>query len=843
MHEQFHVDVEERGIFKARVSYWLNAIRFINRHTLKRDANPDYQSSTYFPMLRNYILVTLRSLRKNLVFSTINIAGLAIGLASCIIIFFYVQKELSFDEFHTKKDNIYRVTNTYERASGTIRWARNPPALAPAIRTGISGVEQVTRLRGTDDHTYSIGEQVFVERNGFFADSLFLEMFDFELISGDRNTALDLPGSIVITQEMAQKYFGSEDPMGKSILFDNSQSLQVTGVLENIPSNSHIMFDLLISFSTYVVPDGYLEDITSWKWAGFWTYVQLSPSADPALIESYIRELYNQDSRATNRSILIELLPLPDIYLGSEKYSRMGTLMRIGSPSTIYILITIAALVLLLAGFNFMNLSTAISLYRSKEIGVRKVMGAVKSKVAAQFLTESVLIALISLVFSLALIWAVEPYFTSILDIELPSTLAHYLGFLPVFIAAAIVFGFFAGSYPSLLLSRFNPVQALRGSPTSGTSNKWLTKSLMVIQFAVSIGLITISVIIIAQLNFVQGKDLGFDQENVLKVRITNEDMLRHSEALRNRFLQNSRVLEIAQASHEFDGSASSGPAVIIGEDQDNAKQLAYYQTGYNFLNLMDIELLEGRFFSREFSTDPEAALVLNESAVASLGLEEPLGTRIRFNDRDRVVIGVIKDFNFASLHSPIAPMAIVMPFTVQDLLLVKVAPGPVSELLSSLRTSWEDVLGPAPFDVEFLDEGIQQMYVKEQKLSNLIYVFSILTIILGCLGLYGLVAFTIHTKLKEVGVRKVLGASVQQIFFGLSLQFLVLILVANVIAWPITYYFGNLWLESFAYRIDIEWWMFAISGSALLIIAILTISNQTIKAALINPVKILKAE
>lgn len=843
LHEEFFSEVESLGPFKAKVKYWLNVIRFINRHTLRRKSSESHYHLTSISMLKNYILVTLRSLKKNLVFSSINITGLAIGLASCIIIFFYVHNELNFDNFHSKQDRIYRVTNSYERASGTIHWARTPPALAPAIRTSISGVERVTRLRHADDHTYSVGENIFTEEDVFYADSSYLEIFDFNMTSGDKSTALDAPNSIVITEEVAKKYFGSASPLGKSILFDNSLNLQVTGVIEGVPTNSHIEFDFLISFSTYVVPDGYLADLSSWNWAGFWTYVEIAPNAEPEAVRNSISKLYDRDDRATNLSINIEVQPLKDIYLESAKYSSIGGSIRIGSKPTIYILIVISGLVLLLAGFNFTNLSTAISLNRGKEIGVRKVLGAIRGKVASQFIIESIIFTLVSLLLAVLIVWISRPYFINEIGIEMPGDFYEYLRFFPLFFLVTIIIGLLAGAYPAFILSKYRPVQALKGSLKTSNSGKWLTKSLTVFQFVVSIGLITLSIIIVAQMSYIKDRSLGFDKENVVKMRIPRDYMENQFDVMKAALLQNPRILHVSKTSHGFDGGSGSGSARILGEDSEEGRQLAYYQAGYDFLKVMDIQLLEGRFFSEDFASDEETALVLNESSVRDLGLVDPIGTEIRFNNRDRTVIGVVKDFNYASLHNEIAPMGIVMPFAVPDLVVIKVAPGPIGGLITSTQSTWNELELNSPFNITFLDDTIQKMYEKEEKLSRLITLFSILTVLLGCLGLYGLVSFSIQARLKEVGIRKTHGASINQILYLLTRQFLGLIVVANLISWPLTYFFANEWLNNFSYRIGIEWWMFVASGMLLLLIAMLTVSGQAIKTALLNPITILRTD
>ncbi len=841
LHENYLEKIEKQGPLKARLDYWIDVLRFINRHTLKREKKTNRYHSNNSAMIRNYLLITVRNLVRNKSYASINIFGLAVGLASCLIIFFYVRMELSFDQFHENQEQIYRVTNTFERSSGSIFWARTPPALAPGIRNNISGIEKVTRLRYADDHTYSVGDRIFNQGNVFYADSVFLRIFDFKLISGDRSTALNNPNAIVITEDMATKYFGSEDPMGKVITFDNDRSLLVTGILEPLPSNSHITFDMLISFETFRVPDGYLADLNSWSWAGFHTYALLSPHADPNSINDQIVALYNANINRANIKTITELQPLRSIYLGSGKYTNVGESIRNGNRSTIYGLSVVAILILVIAGFNFMNLSTALSLGRGKEIGIRKVLGAAKGKIVLQFLVESVVVCFMSLLVAFMLIFFSRSYFREQLGVELPA-LSEYIFLVPLLVGATFIIGILSGSYPSAILSGFSPIAALRGNLKTGKTGAAFRSGLMVFQFVISLMLIAGSIVIVSQMDFVRNKYLGFDKENILQIKVLREDMARHYTSLKNRFEQHSQVINVAMSNHSFDGGSSSGPANLAGAREDQAYQLAYYQTDHDFLDLTGIELVEGRFFSKDFPSD-STAMILNETAVGLMGLEQPVGTKINFTRAERSVIGVVKDFHFNSLHTDIAPMAIVMPFTNTELMLVKVAPGNISETLSLLESDWKSIVGASPFDVTFLEDGIQQMYEQEQKLASLINLFSALAVILACLGLYGLVTFSVQSKLKEVGIRKVLGASLRGLLLVLSRQFVILILLANMVAWPLIYYLGNLWLGNFAYRINLQWWIYVASGLALLVIALVTISHQTVKAALTNPVKVLRNE
>ncbi|WP_422361979.1 ABC transporter permease [Reichenbachiella sp.] len=839
LHEWFDDQVEKKGLFRTRLLYWLTVFRFINQFTLKRKNSNTTLNTT--PMLRNYILVALRGLKKNKVFASINILGLALGLASCFLIFSFVKKELTFDQFHSKADNIYRVTNRFERPNRTNLWARTPPALAPAIRANFAGIERTTRLRYTDDVLYTVNDRSFYQGNGFYADSLFLEMFDFPLVAGDRSTALDEPGNIVLTETIAKKFFGDQDPMGKLIILENETTLKVTGILAPIPSDSHIVFDLLISFPTYVVPDGYLADLNSWGWAGFWTYVELS-NQNPEAIGIQISELYKSNyQNSPDVKIDVILQPLQDIYLGSSNYSNMGDSIRIGNRSTILGLSVVVFLILLVASCNFMNLSTAMSLRRGKEIGIRKVLGAVRSRVSKQFLIESMMISLISLGLAMITLVLFGPYFNQLFSLGLDYSHLELFKSLPFFLAGTILIGLLAGIYPSFVLATFSPILALKGYQVSFNSGAWLRKGLIVFQFVVALCLIISTVIVTSQVEYIQNKSLGFDRENLVKLRIGAEEG--HYEALRNKLLANSRVSGLTRLSHAFDGSASSGPAWLSDQSRDDAHQLSYYQSEYDFLEVSGINLKEGRFFSRDFATDEEIGLVLNQSAVAELGLTSPIGQKVNFNNRERVVIGVVEDFHFGSLHTPIGPMGIVMPFVNLEQVLIKVQGNDLRQTMLSLESDWHEIAGDLPFEASFVDAGIRAMYEKEEKIATLISAASSLAVVLACLGLYALVAFSIQNRLKEIGIRKALGAPLNQLVLLLARKYVFLIVIANVIAWPITYFLAIEWLEDFAYRIPVAPGLFIGSGLALFLLAMATIGYQLVKASLVSPVKYLRSE
>ncbi len=842
MHEQFLLDLKKYGRFKARRRYWSNVLTFANRYTLKRESGPRQHHNT-IAMFKNYVLVTLRTLRRKPVFSLINLVGLAVGLATCMIIFLYVQHETTFDSFHKNADRIYRVTNVYEPANGTNSWIRTPPALAPAIAENFPGIANVTRMRYADEYIFRVEDNAFRVDNGMYADSLFLDIFSFELARGNRSSALDEPNSIILSRELAQRLFGSEEAMNKVIRFDNERNLKVTGVLADLPSNSHLDFDYLISFNTYVVPQGYLADLNSWGWGGFYTYIMLDDGVGLETLQAGINDLLKANYTRADTKASAPLQPLKRLYLDYPEFTNIGGATRVGSRPTIYALSGIALLVLIVAGLNFMNLSTAMSLSRGKEIGMRKVMGAVRAKVRLQFLLESITLAMLSMLLAILLVSLTGQTLINLLGIKLQLSGTALLSALPWLVLFTLSTGLLSGIYPSLVLSGFSAIKAMKGRLTTSSSGTLMRKGLTTFQFIVSIGLIAVSLLIVKQTGYMRDQPLGFSQENVISLELFTDDVEPRYAAIKNKFLRNPAVSKVARTSHLFNGSSSSGPARLIGATTDEAVQMNYYQAGYSFLDLTDIELISGRYFAKDFPNDTAEAMILNETAVARLGLDEPLGARIHFNNRDRRVIGVVSDFHINSLHSPVQPMAIVMPFTPLSTILVRTNSANYGELLSQLEADWKAIVPEAPFDARFLDDGIRKMYEQEEQLAELISVLSSLAVLLACLGLYGLVSFSVQARMKEVGVRKVLGAPVRGMLVLLSKQFLWLILLASLIAWPLIYFIGTSWLDNFSYRMNMGIGFFILPTLMLLVLAMITLSHQVLKAALSNPVKVLRSE
>ncbi|MGD8777465.1 MAG: ABC transporter permease [Ignavibacteria bacterium] len=799
-------------------------------------------------MFKNYVITSIRYLRRNKSYSLINIGGLSIGLASCLLIFYFLGNELSYDEFHTDYKNIYRINSDYFSSAGeSVHMLNTPPALAPGVRRVIPEIERSSRLRYVNRISLSKDDNTFYERKGFYADSVFLDIFSFGLKSGDPLTALDMPNSIVITQEMAQKYFGESDAIGENIVMNNELPLKVTGILNPIPANSHIQFDFLISFPTYQVPPGVVADLHSWRWLGFITYVKLVEGADPVDVQNKIDKLIADNTYPGQIPHKTQIQSLKNIYLGSNNLvDDLASPLKFGSEFSIYSFGIIAFLILLIAGFNFFNLTTAALANRCKEIGLRKVLGAKKGKLVFQMLYESVILSVISLVIAYLVVFIVFSDLAGILGLNPVIGLDTIMYLIPVSLVITILLGMFTGLYPAIFLSSIKTVTALKGRIRLGKRNgSNLRNSLIVFQFCISIGLIVSTLVITKQINYLREQELGFNKENILVLKLLPEDMNRYYDRFKNILLQNSNIISVSNSGRLMGDPWPTNQITVDGQDQSEAKQITGNWVGYDFLKTMGITLKEGRTFSKEYSGDEQNAIIINEKAVEHLGLENPIGKKVWFFSPNgpRTVIGVVRDFNFLSLHHDISPVALVIPFLAIENMYIRVTPGNISEKIAAIKDNWQQVAPGIPIEINFMDERLNQLYGKEEQLSNLIVAFSFLAIILACLGLLGLVASMVNNRIKEVGIRKVLGASLISLILIFIRQYVFIILVAVIVSFPFVQYVLNRWLENFAYHIEISWWVFVLAGILALIPALLTVGTQVIKAATENPIKALKYE
>ena len=805
-------------------------------------------------MLSNYLKIAFRNIIRQKGFSLINISGLAIGIATCLIIMLYIFHELSYDRYNEKADRIVRVVFRGFLGGGEMKEANVMAPVAKTLKKDFPEVLDATRLQKGGSPLVNFGEKTFKEKDIAFADANFLQVFTVPLLKGNPATALFEPNTVVISKEVAERYFGDEDPIGKVLNFKSWKSAyKVTGVYDKIPARSHFHFDMIASLATN--PD---EKSDSWMTSNYFTYLVLPEGYNykdleaklPQVIDKYAAPQLNkafgmsiEEYRKKGNEIGLFLQPLTDIHLKSDLN---GDLASHSDITYIYIFGAIAVFMLLVACINFMNLSTAGASTRAKEVGIRKVMGSLRSELIRQFLAESVLITLIALLISILLVYLALPTFNSLAETELSLSLAANVWLAPALLIFALFIGILAGSYPAFFLSSFKPVAVLKGtftpSPSSGPS---LRSGLVVFQFFISIVLIISTVAVHKQLSYIQNKKLGYNKDQVMVIQDTWQ-LGESNTTFKNSLIQDTRVLSLSSSSFLPAGNTNFNNFSVYPED----KVGAYVKTPRHtidpqYLQTMGIKLQAGRNFSKDLASDSLGAII-NETAAKTLGwskdaighqvtgLADNNGTEVTYH-----IIGVVEDFHFTSLHDPITPVIMVLGRDNGNMIL-KVKTSDISGLLASIKSKWT---AEEPFNYSFMDERFNSMYRPEQKVGNILNIFAGLTIFVACLGLFGLAAFTAQQRVKEIGIRKVLGATVLNITTLLSKDFIKLVLIAIVLASPVAWYLMNRWLETFAYRIDISLWMFVLAGIAAVTIALVTVSFQAVKASLRNPVKSLRSE
>jgi putative ABC transport system permease protein len=800
-------------------------------------------------MLKNYLKIALRNIIKYKGYSFINITGLAVGMACCILIFLYIQFEFGYDQFHKDADKIYRVAKDFhQKGEPASCGTATPPTLAPVILNDFPGVEHAVRLYKGKGVIKS-GEKKFIEEGIFYADASFFNIFTFPFIKGNPETALKDPYSAVLTEETAKRYFNREDPLGKTISFKNSEDFKVTGVIKNVPINSHFKFDILFSFAT--LEDFYsnrsYNALKNWWNHSYRTYIKIS-SDKPSL--QLVDGIYNLSKRYVSDQEArfgfqqkFFLQPLRDIYLKSNIEDEMG---ETGNIAYLYIFMVIAIFILIIACINFVNLATARSAQRAHEVGMRKVVGAVKTQLVRQFLVEALMVSFASLALAIFIVLFSLPLFNDLTG----KNLELYFGdFKVIFLWAAIPFiaAILSGCYPAFFLSAFKPIDTLKGAFESHKKAALLRKGMVVFQFAISIILIVGTLVVSKQLDFMRDRDPGFKKEQVMVLSLqgTKESRQKY-EILKNEFSRHSSVIS-ASASSTVPGRLFSSLSVNPeGYSQEETKTMYTLETDYDFIKTLKIELSAGRYLSRDFKTDPENAFILNEAAVFNLGWGSPknaIGKNFARGRKKGKVIGVIKDFHFESLHKEISPLLLYFEPDNFEYLSLRIAPGNIFGTISFIENKWQKLLPGDPFNFFFLDDDFDRQYRAEEKVQNIFRSFTIIAIVIACLGLFGLAAFTTQQRFKEIGIRKVLGASAPGILLLLAKEFIKWVLLSNLIAWPIAYFAANKWLQNFAYRTDVGIWTFLFSALAALTIALLTVSYQAVKAAIINPMDVLKYE
>jgi putative ABC transport system permease protein len=790
-------------------------------------------------MFKNYFKIATRNLLKHKGYSFINVLGLAIGIACCVLILLYVWEELSYDRFHRHAERIYRVVQE-QRFEGTVQQVAVVAApVAPALANDYPEVEVVVRLRPRT-LLVSYGERKFYGERIAYADSSVFALLAFPLLKGNPATALSAPNQIVLTENMAQKYFGSEDPMGKTVKLHNRFDYTVTGVMKNVPANSHIRFDGLASFSTFHDEPW----MNNWGVNLLWTYLRLAPGASPEALNKKLPDFVKKyRGEETLANISYYLQPLTNIHLHSHFVAEMGPN---GDIVYVYIFSAIAIFILLIACINYMNLATARSAKRMKEVGMRKVLGAHRMQIIKQFLAESILLAFLALLCAIVVAEVALPAFNSFAGKALSLRYRSDLLILSALLFVGLIVGILAGAYPAGFLSAFQPVTVLKGKLRSGPGAATFRKALVVSQFAISIMLMSGTAIVLQQVEFVKSKHLGFNKEHLINVPIRDGSLAGKTEMIKAEFLKNPQIVS-ATATSDFVGSFF-GQSTVQQEGSSEQAQwiMSVLYVDDDFIRTMEMQLVAGRNFSQKIASDTVESFILNEAAVRKMGWQtaaEALGKAIHTMGRQGPVIGVVKDFHFASLHQEVGPL--VMMYDLDEVLpiTVRIRPENIAGTLAFLEQTWNRISPAWPFEYSFLDEDLDALYKADLKVGQVFGVFAFLAIFIACLGLFGLAAYTAEQRTKEIGIRKALGATVNGIIGLLSKEFLQLVLVANLIAWPVAFFAMRKWLEDFAYHIEIGMTTFLLAASVALIIAFLTISYQAIRAALANPVEALRYE
>jgi len=811
-------------------------------------------------MIKNYFKIAFRQLLRNKGYTAINIFGLAIGLASFLLISLYVIDEWSYDRYNKKADRIYRI-NADIRFGGTdMRLTVSSDPMGPTLKKDYPQVEEYVRIYASGGtKLIRKGNEFIDEANVAHADSTLFDVFTLPAVSGDAKTALNEPNTVVITESTAKKYFGSTDAIGKTIETRdrNTELYKVTAVIKDIPHSSHFNFDFIFSM------DNVDYDFGNYLSNNFQTYLLLKPGTDYKEFEKNFTQVINKyvlpqasqfmeiksmdDFEKAGNKLVYSLMPLTDIHLYSDRNPELGVN---GNIQYVYIFSAVALFLLLIACINFMNLSTARSANRGKEVGIRKVLGTGKKSLITQFLTESTLMVFISLLIALVIAWLVLPMFNDISAKSL--SISSLLGFkvLPLLLLFTLLIGLLAGGYPAFILSKFRPIAVLKGNNTTGMKKSNLRNVLVVFQFFTSIVLIIGTVVVFRQLDFIQTKKLGFKKEQVLVINGTGA-LDQNKDAFKNEVLKMEGVTGGTYSSYLPVSSSSRNDITFSKEavmDSKAGLNAQNWRVDYDYFNILGMEFSKGRAFSKDFGGD-SSTVVINESFAYLLGYDDPLGktlyipTDMQSGEMEvYTIIGVLKNFHFESLRRPIGPVCFRLGRST-GLASFKVSTGNVKNLVSNIEGKWKTMAAGMPFSYRFLDEAFDQMYRTEQRTGKVAMIFSILAILIACMGLFGLATYMAEQRTKEIGIRKVLGATVPNLVTLLSKGFLRLVLIAFVIAVPVSWWAMSKWLQDFSYRVNIGWWVFIAAGAVAILIALVTVSYQAIKAAVANPVKSLRTE
>jgi putative ABC transport system permease protein len=799
-------------------------------------------------MFRNLLKIAVRNILKDKTYSAINILGLTIGITCSLFLLMYILDELSYDRYHKNSENIYRIVSNIKEPDNAFTWAVAQIPLGEELRDNYPEVENVVRFFGTGRTQYKNGDKQFYEEDIFLADSTVFDMFSYAFINGDPATALDNPFSIVLTETIAKKYFAdAQSALGQSLQNLANEDFKITGVIRDVPLNSHFRFNALISRNTRPQQQG------NWGGFGVSTYVQLPAGYDLsrmyANFDKIIKEKVNPVFEEYNIKVQYELQRMVDIHLYSKIQDEAE---EAGDISVIYILSAIAAFMIIIACINYMNLATARSTTRAKEVGVRKVMGSQRRQLITQFITESVVIALMSMVLSLLLIYAFLPGFNTLANKELPFSYITQAPVLLSLLSVVLFAGVIGGSYPAFYLSGFNPVNVLKGKLAVKGGSALFRKTLVVFQFAISIFMLVSTLIVFDQLQYLRNKDLGFDKERVVRLNLSGQQLQAKATVLAEQLRQSSKIAGV--------GMATATPGQGIGKNlfkvEDNEGKMVdrgvdLFVADYDFVKTMGMAIVQGRDFSRDVASDTTYAVLVNEAMVKRMAWDNPIGKKFAFvggppnsPPAEKRVVGVIKDYHQNSLYSEIEPLMIILDKNFR-FIFVRTMEGDVRQSLAAIEKTWKEIYPAFPFEYDFLDQDFNSQYKADEQLSQIYTGFSALTVTIACLGLLGLAAFTTEQRTKEIGVRKVIGASINSLVLLVSKEFFLLVGIGTLLAFPVAWYFTENWLQNFAYRIELEgeWLTFVLSAVMAFVITLATVGYHVVRAASANPVKSLRDE
>ena len=838
--EEIYQDIlEQKGLFKANVWYSFQLIKslpFIIYHLV-------YWKLT---MIKNYLKITIRNMRKYKGYSFINIAGLALGMASFIFISLWILHELSYDKFHKNLSELYIVNRDSHYENRTQRWTETPGLLAATLKNEYPEILETTRVHYPRNLLCNYEDNYFVEERILAVDPSFLKMFTFPMIKGDTNTALNNPSSVVLTKKIANKYFGEKNPIGKTINVDRFDNLTVTGIIEDLPPNSSFDFELLIPINCRIVT--YETRIDAWSDEIETTYVLLQKKKSYLEINQKIAAILQKHKDNCNDTIRLE--PFAEIHTNPD-------IAHLNMPSVnasyIYLFLTIACFVLLIACINFINLSTARSAQRAKEIGIRKVSGASKQTLIKQFWTESILYSSIASLLSYILIKLLLPNFNRITGKEIILELSQNDFAIPFFIGLPLFVGLVAGCYPAFFLSSFHPANILKGKLRSGIKNKSFRKGLVIFQFTLSIMLILSTMVVHRQLTYMKNEKLGYDKEHLISIPLVMHWGHREDgsfyKSFKNELMKYPNIRGVTQSfTSPVDILTSAGEASWEGKKDDQTALIRWMSVHFDYIEMLGLEIIDGRSFSKEFPVDNlgdwrASTVVLNEEAVQQMGIESPIGKRFKLYGKESTIIGVVKNYHFRNLRHKIEPQAMFITPFFNNVILIKTIPENIQESLEIIHRNWKKHAKNYPFEYKFVDEEYDNIYKLESKMGLLLNYFTALAVLIACLGLFGLTVFSTEQYTQEIGIRKVFGASILNIILMLIKEFAKWVLIAIFIAWPIAGLIMDKWLQNYAYRAELNIWIFVASGIVTLFFVLLTISYQAIKAAAANPIDSLKYE